>query len=185
MAYLKQYFAAIWEGWLSRMSTIASVLFIIVALVFRLTEIGQARYWIGAAVASYAIASFSAWRKERLSLERLDRVVKSMEQSTGQAVLSPGEIVKVYEGRTTIAGAKLASAYIGNSMTVTANVEDVSSPARITLFVDGILIFLHFEESLGDAVSALQKGDSITACGQITTVEKTHVSLDECKLIKF
>jgi hypothetical protein len=50
------------------MSGIASLGFIVVAFVFKLTDLGQARYWIVAAVACYVIASFWVWYKNRPSL---------------------------------------------------------------------------------------------------------------------
>lgn len=65
MRYVREYFAAIWADWVSRMSGIAGLILIVIAFAFRLTEAGQATYW-AAAVVSFVIASFSAWRTERL-----------------------------------------------------------------------------------------------------------------------
>jgi hypothetical protein len=69
LAHIGQYIAAMWSDWLGRMSSTASVIFIIIALIFKLTDVGQARYWIGAAFACYAIASFRVWYKTRPDLK--------------------------------------------------------------------------------------------------------------------
>jgi len=50
MRSVRQYTTAIWSHWVSRLSGIFSIVFILVALVFRLTEPGQARYWVVAAI---------------------------------------------------------------------------------------------------------------------------------------
>ena len=193
MRYVRQYITAIWSHWVSRMSGIASIIFIIVALVFRVTEVGQARYWVAAAVLSYVVASFLAWRKDRLNVERLNQIVESLQslpQVTGHVTVTPTEILQVFKGRTSIAATKLAGAYIGKWITVTGNVRDVSrvgtEQARVSFDQDGnITVFMLFEKSLTDAVSALQKGDSITVRGEISTVDSSYVSLEKCELIKF
>jgi len=164
MVYLKQYFIAIWADWVSRMSTIASVLFIFLALVFRLTEIGQARYWIAAALVAYAIASFSTWRKERIAKEQRDKVIEGLEKATDSVSLSPSQLIKLYEGRTTIQGEKLAAVYEGKWITVSGKVRDVEKHylggARILLDQDnGPPVFLAFAKGVSDAVSVLGKGE--------------------------
>lgn len=68
MRFIWQYIAAMWADWVSRMSGIASIVFTVVALVFKLTDFGQARYWIAAAFLSYVIASFWVWYKHRPDL---------------------------------------------------------------------------------------------------------------------
>jgi hypothetical protein len=66
--YVSQYIAAIWADWLSRMSSVASLVFTAIGLSFRLTELGHARYWLAAAFVSYVIASFRVWYKTRPDL---------------------------------------------------------------------------------------------------------------------
>jgi hypothetical protein len=57
-----------WEDWVSRMSGIFSLIFIAVALGTNLNNRAQAKYWAGAAVLSYIIASFWVWYKHRPDL---------------------------------------------------------------------------------------------------------------------
>jgi hypothetical protein len=126
-------------------------------------------------------------------VERLNQIVESLQslpQVTGHVTVTPTEILQVFKGRTSIAATKLAGAYIGKWITVTGNVRDVSrvgtEQARVSFDQDGnITVFMLFEKSLTDAVSALQKGDSITVRGEISTVDSSYVSLEKCELIKF
>src|SRR5260370_4667578 len=68
MRFVLQYIAAMWADWVSRMSGLASLVFTVVALIFNLKDLGQARYWIAAAMISYVIASFWVWYKHRPDL---------------------------------------------------------------------------------------------------------------------
>src|SRR6185436_15490140 len=127
MRYVRQFLCAIWADWASRMSGIAGLILIAIALVFRLTEVAQARYWLAAAVVCYVIASFSVWQKEKANSEKLQGIIESLQQITENSPLTPPEIVRVFEGRTSLQGKKLAEAYIGKWITVTGSVSDVSS----------------------------------------------------------
>jgi hypothetical protein len=69
LAHIGQYIAAMWSDWIGRMSGTASVIFLVIALIFKLTEVGQARYWIAAAFVCYIIASFRVWHKSRPDLK--------------------------------------------------------------------------------------------------------------------
>lgn len=70
-----QYIAAMWADWISLLSGLASLVFTVVALIFKLKDLGQARYWIVAAVISYVIASFRVWYKHRPDLTIEERGV--------------------------------------------------------------------------------------------------------------
>lgn len=65
---LKEYVAAIGADVVSRISGICSVLLLIIAGFMKLSETGQARYWLYAAVVCYAIAAFNLWYKNRPNL---------------------------------------------------------------------------------------------------------------------
>lgn len=189
MGYLKQYLAAIWADWVSRMSGVAGLLLIVIAFAFRLTEVGQARYWLGAAAACFVIASFSAWRTERLNAERLRGIIESLEQVSDTLSLSPLDVVKVYEGRTTIQGEKLATTYIGKWLTISGQVYDADKDAfgRTRILIDptnDLRLILAFAERFSESVGALRKGDAVTARGKIRVVSSNVIHLEDCEIIK-
>jgi hypothetical protein len=192
---IKQYLAAIWADWTSRMSGIAGLIFLGAALVFGLTEVAQARYWIGAAVACYVLASFQAWKRERHAIanlqgeiEKLRQGVEGLTQAEGATALTPEQLVGVYKNRTTLQGEKLASTYIGKWMTVSGVVEDISKPRfgiSLVFYRGEILIVMYFEESATEPVSALSRGDTVTVRGKIKQIESRNLLLESCELVKF
>lgn len=171
------------------MSGIASVIFIIIALAFRISEIGQARYWVAAAVLSYMIASFSAWRKERVAIGRLELTIEGLTQSTGDTSLTPGELVGLFKDRTTIQGERLASAYLGRRMPVSVVVDDVGTAVG-QVYVSGysdpghIRLAMYFDKDRTEAISVLVKGDKVSIIGEIARVSSGNVGLEHCEIVK-
>jgi hypothetical protein len=195
---IRQYLSAIWADWASRMSGIAGLILLGVALVFRLTEVAQARYWIGAATVCYVIASFQAWKKERHTITNLKGEIESLRlsieglnQDEGATNLTPKQLVSVYEGRTTLQGERLAATRIGQRMTVSGKVQDIreNSEGLTIVFYDELrtypLVMMAFEKRFIDPVSALSIGNEVTVRGKIVNIGPTTVSLENCELVKF
>jgi hypothetical protein len=192
------YLAAIWKDWLSRMTTIASLIFVVIGLAVRITEVGQARYWIAAAVACYIVASFQVWKQEqttiaslRSEIASLKQAVEGLNQAEGVTTLTPEELTGIFKNRTTWQGQKLAATYIGKWMTVSGSVKDIERFREqirvgfsVAKFADPTVI-MYFENEFVEPVSALVKGDKITVRGQVVRIESSHVSLENCELVKF
>lgn len=179
------------------MSGIAGLIFLGVAFVFRLTEVAQARYWIGAAAVCYVIASFQAWKRERhtittlkVEIERLTQSVEGLAQAEGATSLTPEQLVGIFKGRTSLQGEKLASTYTDKWMILSGTVHDISQRHEgigIVFHVTQpwITIMMHFGKEFIEPISALSKGDKVTVRGQIRKIEATLVSLENCQLVKF
>jgi len=179
------------------MSGIAGLILLGVALVFRLTEVAQARYWIGAAVVCYVIASFQAWKRERQTITKLQgeigslrQGVEGLTQAEGATSLTPEQIVGVYKDRTTLQGEKLASTYVGKWMTVSGVVEDISRQGSelVVTFFSGqspVLIMMQFAKDLVEPVSALSRGDTVAVRGKIQRIQPRLLLLESCELVKF
>lgn len=60
-----EYVAAIYADMISRISGIGSIILLIIALVTKISEAGQARYWLSAAFICYMVASFRVWYESR------------------------------------------------------------------------------------------------------------------------
>jgi hypothetical protein len=133
------------------------------------------------------VAGFSAWRKERQKWERLN----------GLATLSitPKELVKVYEGRTTLHGERLAENYKGKWIKVCGSINDVmvysglrNRVESVTVYLDWNhpepMVVLEFNKKWLNPISALRKGDSISVLGRISRVSDTSVHLDRCELLE-
>ena len=186
------YLAASWKDWLSRMTTIASLIFVVIGLAVRITEVGQARYWIAAAVACYIVASFQVWKQERTKLESeiesLRQIIEGLNQAEGGTSLTPEDLVGIYKDRTTLQGQKLAATYMGKWMTVSGKVEDIS-PAReqiyIMMYHGQIIVTMYFEEKFIEPISALSVGNDVTVRGKIHNIEATLIRLVSCELVKF
>jgi hypothetical protein len=201
---IRQYIGAIWKDWISRMSSIASLTLVVLALVFRLTELGQARYWIAAAMACYVVASFVAWKTERTTIDKLEGEIASLKeaikglsegieglsQAEGVVSLTPQDLTGIYKGRTNLQGEKLAATHIGKWITVSGAVEDVRNSGKGVIVAfelerDHPLIMMYFEEQFIEPVSALTKGNKVTVRGRITKIEVNTLVLSGCELVKF
>jgi len=68
MRHLLQYIRELFTGWQGIMSSTASIVFLIAAFIWKWAEQGQLRYWLIAAFASFAIASYLAWLRVRPDL---------------------------------------------------------------------------------------------------------------------
>lgn len=142
---------------------------------------------------SLFLASFLAWRDERQvistlnkTLEDLNETIKKLQQDT--ISLTPEDLIKPYDGRTTIQGQKLASTYVGKWITVSGSVDDVESnygTLRIRLERRNPMVDLTFDEQSKDSVSVLRKGDTITARCEIQSIGRGFISLKNCELIRF
>jgi len=180
------------------MSGIAGLVLLGIALVFRVTEVAQARYWIGAAVVCYVIASFQAWKRERQTITNLKGEIKSLRQSIeglnqaeGVITLTPKALTGVFKNRTTLQGEKLAETYTGKWMIVSGCVEDIEREGerirvvfKLAELADPI-ITMRFEAKFVEPISALVKGDKITVRGKIARIQPSYVSLEDCELVKF
>jgi hypothetical protein len=187
MAYLKQYLATIWADWVARMSSIVGLIFVVVALAVRLTEVAQARYWLVAATVCYAISSFRAWRTEKQGNDKLQKIIDSLNQVPESTSLTPKELVRVFEGRTTLQGKKLAEAYVGKWITMAGLVSDVTltGPQVGVTFKGSPSVNAYFTaKEWGDPISVLQQGNSITIRGRVDRVSQYGVGLEDCELIR-
>lgn len=68
MRHFFQYIRELFTGWQGIMSSTASIVFLIGAFVWKWAEQGQLRYWLVAAFASFAIASYLTWLRVRPDL---------------------------------------------------------------------------------------------------------------------
>lgn len=132
---------------------------------------------------------FFRGRAQQLNVERLDLIVKTLQQVTENIAIVPRELVNLYKGRTTLACAKLASAYSSKWTTVAGEVEDVDGyddqPSITLRSDDGVALFMSFEKEKAKPVEALQKGESVTVRSQISNVNSSSISFDHCELVKF
>lgn len=182
--YVGQYLSAIYYGWVSLMSGVAGVV-LLVLLVFwgdqytYLKDNKKTFVWM--AFICLIVAGFSAWRKERQRWERL----------AGSTVcsLTPEELVKVFDGRTTAQGDALAKNYIGKWIKVSGSIDDVTTASRrrvtnVNLETDAPYIILIFRGKAADSLSMLRKGDIISVFGRIDLIARDAVRLESCELLE-
>jgi hypothetical protein len=55
------------------------------------------------------IASFMAWSDERAKFDKLDEKLKALNIQLERVTLSPEDLVRIFDGRTTAQGDELAS----------------------------------------------------------------------------
>lgn len=181
------YLRAILGGWVSLLSGIAGVV-LLVLTVFLSDRFAVLRdnktTFVWAAIVCVLVAGFAAWREERLQLEKL-----TGESNRVMLSATPDELIKVFDGRTTAQGERLAQAYAGKWLQVRGVVSDVQSDSGggekiVSKVGDGVTAVLYFHKKWRDVLSALRKGDTVTVLGQIQYVYTNHIALINCDLIE-
>jgi putative nucleic acid binding protein len=132
---------------------------------------------------AFTVACFLAWQDERLIIEKLhlDRIS-----------LSPSELIRVFDGRTTAQGDELASVYLGKWIEISGVISDISTyrgfkstTASVFLTDTKPYIFLLFEEQWLNRLKALQAGDKIKAFGQIQSVDRASIRIENSEIVEF
>lgn len=188
--HVGQYLSAIIHGWVALVSGLASIILLVLVAFWGddwpfLKDNKKTFVWT--AFICLVVAGFSAWRKERQRWERHD----------GLAALSitPKEMVRVYKGRTTVHGERLAKNYVGKWMRVGGTIHDVNVSTNWmdslwagTVFLGWNLtqpmVVLNFTRRWVHTLSALRKGDSINVIGRVRKVDNSTVWLERCELLE-
>lgn len=87
LRFIKDYVVAIGSDWVGLVSGIASIVFLVLGFIFKLSDVTQFRYWAIAAFLCYAIASYWAWYKNRPDLG-----IEQMEVFLSQSISDEGGI---------------------------------------------------------------------------------------------
>lgn len=109
--------------------------------------------------------------------------------------VSPADIVKDFEGRTTDQASALVSRYIGKWMAFTGfiwdiypdrsgNIEvDLGGADPLAAVMSGVFVQTHFDARWRDALSVFNKGGKISAVCQIADIQQVGMALGRCELI--
>ncbi len=180
--HIRQYLDAIIRGWVSLVSGSVGVVLLVLVVFFsdRYTVLRDNKTtFVWAAFVCLLIAGFAAWRKERVRWEQVtgEGLAKTLLPST------PDELVKVFEGRTTVQGEQLAKAYEGKWMELSGVVGDVKED-EVDLERRGSAgVYLEFDKKWRNTLAALRRGDPIKVQGQIRYVYTNHMRLHHCELM--
>jgi hypothetical protein len=182
---MKEYCLEFFHGWKSLVSGVGSIVLSTLAVFdgFGFLK-GYDKAFVPMAIICMIIAGFSAWRKERQRVERLD----------GSALLSttPKKLVSVFNNQTTADGDDDAKWYIGKWMELTGHISDVYEPKSwwkgqaIHVLLEGSPeVILRFRRKWVDRIRGeCDKGDQITVQGQIQKIDRQRVSLHRCEVRK-
>jgi hypothetical protein len=108
--------------------------------------------------------------------------------------VTPQDLRRLFEGRTTAQGTALANQYVGKWMIVSGRLGDIW-PLRpgmhrfqVTLAIGPLAImsyyqvFLWFNEEWKERVEARQRGEQITVHGKVAEVQAIDVNLHDCEI---
>ena len=105
---------------------------------------------------------------------------------------TPEELIALVKDKTEWAASDLTKPHIGTWLRIKGPIYNIRPPSdnTVTVAVDfsrgypTLLVFLSFDETpWRERLRILDIGDSITAIGKISQINKTNISLEECELI--
>jgi hypothetical protein len=135
--------------------------------------------FFGSAILVLVAIFFMAWRATAKEQPRLIRVAIADEAPTSPhgryfVTDTPGEIIGLFESRTTVQGDMLVKPYIGQWIDLRGTVNDVES-SHITLREPegagkSVALFCYFDDEWRDRFTILQRGKAVRVVGQISII---------------
>lgn len=158
--------------------------------------------WIGAVLVVFGLIS-SIWPRHRTIAHSPAREADAqlpapiLTYPDGRifvsSTLTPNDLRHLSAGKTSLDAHNTVQRYIGKWMKVSGEVRNIYPPesyGQLVTFADGkksdptsSMTLLFFDLKWKDHVSMLQKGQKITAVGQIEKIEPNELRLQSCELI--
>jgi hypothetical protein len=122
-------------------------------------------------------------------------IVKPEERIFAPPELTPERLLSFYQDNTAIQAAERTKHYIGQWMTITGTLRNVSAPpgrsfAQVTFeknytppltWFDYTDTYCLFREPHIDRLKILKRGDKISVIGRISTIDPVSLNLDNCE----